>query len=289
MSEKSLIREPFVHFAVLGALLFGLWGLVGEDEGVEAVPAQGGELSEGESVAPQTVSIKAEEVDMLALSFTERNDRDPEPEELEALLAARVEEELLYLEGMSNGLNLGDPVVRRRVVQKQRFLLEELNPAAEPTPDEITAHLDAHPDRYRKSQAVAFSQHFFDKERRTNPQEDARRALVVVDTTDDDPGGDPFPLGDDFGLRSLDSHRAELGPAIATVLADAPVGKWSLTSSRWGWHLVRVSERADAASLTEDSVREQARYDLLQERRAAAVSKALEELRVRYDVQVEGR
>lgn len=275
MPAQSLFREPFVHFAVLGLGLFVLWEAVGVEE-AETPPAQ-------------QVTLKTEEVEMASLSFAERAGRDPSPEELDELLAARVDEELLYLEGLANGLNRGDPVVRRRVIQKQRFLLEELRPAADPTEAEIEARLLEQPDRYRSSQAVAFTQHFFDSERRRNAEEDARAAEIQLQVAQEEPASDPFALGDDFGLRSLDAHRDELGPAFAAVLAETAVGKWELAQSRWGWHLVQVVERVEAAELTEASIREQVRYDLLEERRAASVAGGLDSIRSRYDITIEGR
>jgi len=274
--DGSLLREPFVHFAVLGLTLFGLWELVGGDE--------------SESAPIQMVSVKAEEVDMLSLSFAERMGRDPSPEELAALVKDRTDEELLYLDGLANGLNRGDPVVRRRVIQKQRFLLEELNPVAEPTEAEVAARVADRPERYGKSEAVAFVQVFFDFERRKDAEEDARAEQIRLDAgAEAPPGGDPFALGSEFGLRSVDAHLRELGPAFAAVLAEAPVGAWSLASSRWGWHLVQVQQRVPAEELTQASVLEQARYELIQEARAAAVERGLEKLRERYRVEVEQR
>ena len=278
MSQRGLLREPFVHFAVLGLLLFGVWELAA-DEDAEAAMEDG----------QRAVSIKAEEVEMLSLSYVERNGSDPSAAELERLVGERVDEEILYLEGLAAGLHLGDPVVRRRVIQKQRFLFEETHPAEEPTEDEISARIDAMPDRYRSSEAVAFNQHFFDGERRHNAEDDARRALVDLDASEITPSGDPFVHGTDFGLRSLDSYRDQLGPALANVLKDSAVGEWFIAPTRWGWHLVQVTERASSSELTEESVRKQARFDLLEERRIGSVDKGLSEARAGYAVTVEGR
>jgi hypothetical protein len=276
MSKSGLLREPFVHFAILGLLLFGLWEGVGS-----------GDLAELGGV--REVSIRLEEVEMLSLSFAERNGRDPSPVELDAMVSERADEEILYLEGLAAGLHLGDPVVRRRVIQKERFLLEELSLVVGPSDAEVDARIEEQPERYRKGQAVAFNHHFFDAERRRNAEDDARRALVDFDASETPLAGDPFVHGPDFGLRSLDAHRVQLGPAFAAVLAELAVGKWELAQSRWGWHLVQVTERASAAELTEASVRSQARFDMLEERRAEGVERGLEAARSRYHVTVEGR
>jgi len=278
MSTSGLFREPFFHFALLGVALFGLWQVVGSEE--TEIPS---------TEAPREVTIRVEEVEMLSLSFAERNGRDPSPEELSALVSQRVDEEIHYLEGIASGLHLGDPVVRRRVIQKQRFLLEQLSKVAEPTQDEIAQRVAAQPERYRSDQAVAFVHHFFDSERRRNAEDDARRAIIDFDASETPLAGDPFVHGSDFGLRSLASHRDQLGPAMAAVLGEAAVGKWEIASSRWGWHLVQVTERAVGSELTEASVAQQARFDLLEERRALGIAQGLDEIRGRYRVKVETR
>ena len=180
-------------------------------------------------------------------------------------------------------------MVRRRIIQKQRFLLEELRPPAEPTEAEVDEQLASDPERYRSGAAVSFVHHFYDGERRHNPQEDARRALTDLDASGTPPAGDPFVHGEEFGLRAIDAHRDQLGASLAAVLAEAPEGAWLLAPSRWGWHLVQVTKRVEAADLTEASVRAQARFDLIEARRTAGVEKGIDAARGRYEVRVEGR
>jgi len=278
MSKTGLLHEPFVHFAVLGLLLFGLWEAV--DAGADQAPQEQG---------PKEVAIRVEEVEMISLSFAERNGRDPSPAELAERVAERADEEILYLEGLAAGLHLGDPVVRRRVIQKERFLLEQLSSVEQPSEAEVAARLEEQPDRYRKGQSVAFAHYFFDSERRRNAEDDARRALIDLDASETPLAGDPFEQGPDFGLRSLDVHRDQFGPALAAVLAEATVGKWELAPSRWGWHLVQVTERVLSGEVSEASVAEQARFDLLQERRAEGIAQGLDAIRAGYRVTVENR
>ena len=276
MTTSEMIREPFVQFAVLGLALFGLWGIVGEAE-------------DNVSSDLVVIELKDEELQMLRLGFVERQGRDPSSEELDDLLEERVGEELLYREGLAAGLHLGDPVVRRRIIQKQRFLLEELRPPVEPTEAEVDKQLSSDPERYRSGAAVAFVHHFYDGERRHNPQEDARRALTDLEASGTPPAGDPFVHGEEFGLRALDAHRDQLGASFVGVLAEAAEGAWLLAPSRWGWHLVKVTQRVAAEDLTEVSVRAQARFDLIEARRAAGVEEGIEAARDRYEVRVEGR
>lgn len=274
---RSLIREPFVHFAALGLLLFVLWGLVGESD------------ADGEAAA-EGVLITTEALGALRGAFSEQHGEDPDGEQLQALIDRRVAEEILYREGRALGLDKGDPIVRRRVVGKMRLLVEELEPAPEPTDADIDGWLAEHPDRYAAVPALALTHTFFDAARRTDARSDAQQALDAVHGgADAPPGGDPFNLGNDLGLRPLSRLSDELGPGFADALAEASVGEWHLAPSTFGWHVVQVTERTAAGELTDAFAREQAAFDLQRQARQATVDRWLAEQRERYSVTVEGR
>jgi len=50
----------------------------------------------------------------------------------EQAMATYIDEEILYREGLKLGLEKDDLIVKRRVVQKMRFLLEDMTPIAPP-------------------------------------------------------------------------------------------------------------------------------------------------------------
>jgi hypothetical protein len=117
---KGLIREPLVHFALLGALLFLLQGWLGATE-----------------TAPGEIVVRGHIVDALARDFALNWERPPTRKELDDLVGEYVREEVYYREATAAGLDREDPIVRRRLRQKMEFIAE--NPAAEraPTQDEL--------------------------------------------------------------------------------------------------------------------------------------------------------
>ena len=99
--SRSLLKEPALHFAVLGLGLFLLWGLCGDEEDAEV----------------ETVVIVKEQVDMLRVDFVDREGRDPEPDELFGLVAEQIARRLVCGEDVP--ITVGDddgvrPVVLRR-------------------------------------------------------------------------------------------------------------------------------------------------------------------------------
>ncbi len=284
MSSETLLKEPFVHFALAGLALFGLWTLTA---GPEAAEGDAATADTSPASARPAVFVSADVVEGAKLDFVELHERDPDDAELTALVDAAVAEELLYREGRAAGLDKGDPVVRRRVVQKMRYLLEGQVETADVSDAQVDAWIAERGDAPEPS--LALRHVFFDAERRTNARDDALAALDAVHGgAEEPPGGDPFALGTTLTLRPLSRYGRELGPAFADGLTEVPVGTWTLVPSTFGWHVVHVDER-EAGGAASDFLREQAAWALAQQAVDAGVDAQIAALRDRYDVTVEGR
>lgn len=133
---KAVLREPLLHFALLGAALFFVYGWIGE-----------------EAPAPTEIVISAKTIEGLALSFQRVWDRPPTQAELDELIAEQTKEEIYYREGVAAGLDRDDSIIRRRLRQKMEFLTEDLAAQAEPTDAELQKFVDQHADRYRTPDA----------------------------------------------------------------------------------------------------------------------------------------
>ena len=115
--KLPLRREPLLHCLVLGAALFGLFGLVGKKD----------------AEAPTKLVIPASRVATLADRFARTWRRPPSEEELQNLVEDYIRDEVFYREGRAVGLDRDDSNVRRRVRQKMEFLAEDMaadNPKA---------------------------------------------------------------------------------------------------------------------------------------------------------------
>ena len=80
-------------------------------------------------------------------------------------------------------------------------------------------------------------------------------------------------------------------PAVSGVscVSSSAIQSAHRLRSIYGWHLVHVDERLPGRLATVDEVRAQAREGLLREAREQAVTQAMDELRERYVVEIEGR
>jgi hypothetical protein len=132
-----LLREPLLHFLVLGAALFGLHELVqrsAPDETARVVVTKG-----------RIASLRA--------SFLSKNGRPPSAEEMATLIDGAVRTEILYREAVRTGLDRDDHAVRERLADKARFVLEATIDVPPPTDVELMRFLAENADRFRPAGA----------------------------------------------------------------------------------------------------------------------------------------
>lgn len=272
MIVQRLLREPLLHFLALGALLFVLYGWI-----------NGGALQ-----PPDEVVIDQARADAIVSQFQRVWQREPDPAELKGLVDTWVHDEILYREGLAAGMERGDDVVRRRIVQKMTFLNEGMA-ADVPTEPELRAWLMAHPDDYRAPPRYTLRQVYFDPQKHgASLERDIAQARASLQR---DPGarvGDTAMLPSALSDASAEEVARTFGQPFAQSLASIPDGRWSgPVTSGFGVHLVRIDSRTPARVPALAEVRRDVERDLLRERTRKANEAFYDALRKRYTVRIE--
>ena len=274
----KLLKEPLVHFAVAGALMFGVY------EG----------LHRGEAAASgvEPVRIGDGELRWLSDGFTQQWQREPTDDELRGLLHDLLVEELLAREAESLGLAEGDTVVRRRLAQKLTFLIEDTR-TVEPTEDELRRYQAENGERFRKPARVSFVQVYFNPARRTHAASDAEDALLELSSlgTPDSARamGDPLLLDMDFKDLDEDTVSGMFGPKFAAAVFALEPGSWhGPFESGYGLHLVCVTEASRPAPREFEEVKREVLAQWRQEREREVEAQYLAELRAKYGIVLEG-
>jgi hypothetical protein len=273
---RLLLREPLLHFLVLGAILFGLFGMIRKKD----------------AEAPAKIIIPAARVATLADGFARTWRRPPTEQELHGLVEEYIRDEIFYREGRAAGLDRDDFVIRRRVRQKMEFLGEDMA-AAEPSDEQLGAYLASNPDRFRTEDRLTFRHVFLSATRRGSAlDDDARQIADTVTrtsaTADTATIGDPFLLGDEFGEMAQSDVARTFGEGFAKQLSDAAPGRWQgPIQSSFGVHFVFVDKRATGTVPPLDTVREAVRQEWLNARRIEAQQTLYRTLRERYEVVLE--
>jgi hypothetical protein len=268
-----LLREPMVHFVLIGAAVFGLYALVGDDD--------------GETTVDNRIVVTEGRVQQLAQVFVKTWQRPPTPQELRGLIDAFVKEEVYYREAVKLGLDRDDTLIRRRMQQKMDFLTEPDEGALTVDDAELQAFLDANKAAFRVEPRVAFEQVFINPKRGGEPA-DARatEALQALKSGASPAGlGDPTLLPAAMKLSSLSSIERDFGEAFAQRLTTLPLDLWTgPIDSPFGQHLVLVTKRVDGYDPTLADIRAAVAQQWRTEARGKFQREAYEKLRSQYEV-----
>jgi hypothetical protein len=274
---NRLLKEPLVHFLLLGGALFVVFGLVGK----------------GTAGAPGKIVVTREQVESLATAFARTWQRPPTSDELEGLIQDRVREEVYCREAVALGLDKDDAIIRRRLRQKVEFVSENVAAAAEPTDAELRAYLDAHAAAFRIEPKFTFRHVYLDPSRHGDKlAADARQLLVKLNaggaSADISRLGDPFLLDHTFDGIPAGVIAKQFGDKFVAALGELPQGRWSgPIESGYGAHLVYLGGRVDGRTPAFDEVRDAVRVEWENAKRIEANDAYYAGLLKRYTVTIE--
>lgn len=233
---SKILREPLVHFVLIGAVVFGLYALVGE-----------------RLEKPQDRIVLTEgRVQQLAQVFAKTWQRPPSSEELHGLVDAYVKEEVYYREALKLGLDRDDTLIRRRMQQKMEFVTEPSDELLRADDAALQAYLHSHKAEFRVEPRFAFEQVFLNPEKTgAAASVRAEQMLTVLKASERDgvppDVGDPTLLPAEMPLSPLSGIARNFGEPFAAKLTDLPEKEWAgPIKSPYGLHLVRVTERIDS-------------------------------------------
>jgi len=273
---RRLLREPLVHFLLLGAAIFAAFSLV---SGRNAVPRD-------------AVVVSAGKIEHLGALFERTWQRPPTRADLEGLVQDFVREEVAYREGLAAGLDRDDTILRRRVRQKLEFIAEDFASRAEPSDAELAAYLAAHPEDFRIEPRLTLRQVYLDPEARGEALEaDARELLGALNG---DPALDAAAEGDrillEHGYADISARDVAnlFGARFAAAVVELEAGAWrGPIASSYGVHLVRIDARAEGRLPELDEVRAVVRREWDNARREEALEAFYGELLSRYEIRIE--
>ncbi|MEE9253949.1 MAG: peptidylprolyl isomerase [Pseudomonadales bacterium] len=220
-----LLREPLVHFAAIGGLIFAVFAALNDASGPPA----------------DVIVITPERIDQIAAEYESVWRRKPTENELDALIEEEIREEVYYREAVALGLDRNDALVRRRMRLKMEFLMDSTANALDPVAGELEAYFATNQELYQLEPRLAFEQIYFGE----NPSPEIIAGSLNV--LQSDPATDPLTLGErtllpaQLGLSSTDVVFGVFGKGFFEKLVYFPAGVWvGPVVSTFGVHLVRI-------------------------------------------------
>ena len=245
-------REPLLHFALLGALLFALDHVIvgGRDD-------------------PRAIVVGAE-VDREARQvFQAARGRDPAPDELEALRRTWLDNEVLYREGLALQVDKGDTAIRERVIFKALSVVDAGLKAPAVDDKRLRDWFESHRVKYDEPARYDFQEAVLSGD---STEAGVRTFVELLNK------GTPSELN--AGLRVFKGRpHANIvqgyGEDFARTLEAAAPGEWRAYRTRDGWRAMRLEAVSAAKPASFEAYRGVVLQDwtdaTLSEQRTAAV------------------
>jgi len=280
-SRRSVVqrwlREPLLHFLILGVALFAVSAYLNRGLGGSASSTQ--------------IALTLDDLGQLETGFEAQWQRPPTPEEFSRLVENKVQEEVLYREALAMGLDKDDTIVKRRMAQKMQFLAEDVAAAHEPTTDELQAWFEQNKAKFALPSRFSFRHLYFSPDRRgARAHDDAAAALAQLAGQPEDAAlaaslADPFMFQDYYRDRTPEYLGKEFGPQFAQAVERLSPGSWQgPIESGFGWHLVYVDTVIPGRVPAFEEIEPDVKTAWLGEQKALAWEKAYRDMRAKYTV-----
>jgi hypothetical protein len=274
---KKLLHEPLLHFLLLGAVLFAVFGWKSRSE----EPEQAG----------NEIHVGPAQVETLVSTFRKVWQRPPTAEELAGLIKEHITEEVLYREAKVLGLEQNDIVIRRRLRQKMEFLTADVATAAAPDEAALAQYFAEHAGQYAESPRLSFTQVYFNREKRgVKLAEDVKAGLAALAQNANAAAelGDTSLLPQGLDAASTLDIGSQFGNAFASALLKLPLNQWQgPVESGYGLHLVKITTREESPKPELAKVRDAVLRDYQTVQREELNHRTLEDFKKRYRITVD--
>lgn len=211
------LREPFLHFIVLGGVLFAV------DHWVA-----------GQAEDPGTIVV-GPEVDAKAIDiFEQSRGRKPTDEELAALRQIWLDNEVLYREGLAMGLDKGDDAIRERVIFKALSVVDANVRLPEIDDTKLREWFESQRAKYDEPARYDF------EEAALSGDSSESAVRTFVEALNAGTPGDAQAGLRVFKARPHSNLVQSYGEEFAKALEASTPGHWQAMQTREGWRAVRL-------------------------------------------------
>jgi hypothetical protein len=268
---QRFLREPLLHFIVIGGLFFLIYTAVNDTF----------------DNSTDTIFITPERIDQIETMFTGVWNRKPTDEELDNLIKEEVSSEVYYRDALALGLDKNDAIVRRRLRQKMEFLTDTGIYLQEPSPGELETYFAANDQVYKNEPRLAFEQVYLGE---SPPEDIVSQTLKILrseSAVDLSTLGQRTLLPAQLKMSQPGAIDSVFGKGFYSQIAVLAPGEWvGPVTSTYGIHLIRTLDGEPARMPTLEEIRD----FVLQDWRSAKAEENREQdyakRRSRYTVEI---
>ncbi len=269
-----ILKEPLLHFLLIGAGLFVIFGLVKSDDEVRG--------------SGDTIVVSPSRIEQLAKNFAKTWQRPPNEQELKGLVDDFVLEEIYYRQAIEMGIDRDDLIIRRRLRQKVEIFTDDMAGLVEPSDADLGKYLEDNADKFLGSSTYTFRHIYFNPKKHPDDFKTFLDAQLKALNAGQDVRSDSGLIRADFQAESTRVIDNTFGKGFAIQLDELETGSWTgPVESGLGIHLVRVDSREPGAVPPLDQIKSVVEREWANERRIEVREKMNEQLRGEYEIVIE--
>ncbi|WP_027556960.1 peptidyl-prolyl cis-trans isomerase [Bradyrhizobium sp. Cp5.3] len=261
-AATRLLREPLLHFALLGAVIFGVDALLHP-------PAK------DEKLITVTKAMRQSFIE----NFDEDKVRTPSNDQLQKMIDSWVASEILYREGKALGVDRGDEMIRDRIAFKMQLLIFDQIRVQQPTDEQLQAWFAENHARFDEPERVSFYI--------TAPTDQTTAQRQLEDIVQQHETEDLQQQTRAILARPVASLAASFGEEFRDALLTIPQGEWKVLRSKDGWHVARLDSRRQGTLASLETVRDEAARIWHTEETRKLAWEAVKRLKTSYQVRYE--
>jgi len=261
---QSTLKQPLIHFVVIGALLFFLFSLSDNDD--EVVDDSIITVNREELLSYMQYQANAFNEEFFAQQLYSMDES-----QRQLLVESYYRQEALYREALAMGMDKGDNDIKLRMVDKLVFLLQGSVPAVPAaTEEDLESYYAENADIYRRPVSYSFS-HVYINDQEHSIEGRSRAEFLLQELTENNIDffeasdfGDTFPYLQNYVRRSRDFIRNNFDDDFANWLdsINAQDGLWQgPIESPLGYHIVMLSNRFPAELPPLNEIRDRVEED----------------------------
>lgn len=259
---KNWLKEPLLHFFMLGAVIFLVYQFT----------------DAGEESGDDQIVLDDETLNHISALWELQWKRKPTFEELEGLISDYVYQEVLYREALRMNLDHNDEIVKRRLSQKMEFMASDLTKLIAPATDQaLQKYLEDNSEKYFSPSKYSFQILTFTSSNHSDPKGFAQNLLQNVDASNLKAlvgKGDITQIATAFDEASKQKIDRELGIEFHSSMDELPLNQWvGPVHSGLGEHLLFITEKSEAylpeLSEVRNAVQRDYEYDMEQKSKDA--------------------
>lgn len=241
-----------------------------------------------ESGLENAIHLSKEHQQNLVEEFKHEYHRIPSQDELQGLLADEVKKEVLFREAVKHQIDQHDEIIRRRMISKMGFIMQNLATVEPPNDDTLTAYYHNHLENYRQPATYSLHHLYFSEEPPAKAMMD-KISQGDLQFEQAKSSANQFIHGDAFKHKTLSELNQLFGVSFikAIQINEQEILAFGPVASLYGHHIIWLDAVTPPTIAMFEDVRSQVYNDWFISAKEVAQKKAYDNLLNEYQVTIE--